>query len=211
MSESGRSFTLIVQKSAWGCTASLYLSAPPWMKKNPTKLNDAKAILTFWADKTNITLEWIYWQDSSQTQSFWEVDHSLVFHLAVHTTPKHFSISANLHLDESHVGLNGLALKTLCRIRDKMLRAYKKITPKVAALVLSWMLTYLVEIFLFQAQLRLSKGENPPAGVFYVGAHWHWQQAVPVKVILLKFSHKIVPAVLSFYLCNFAGKPYWVQ
>ena len=107
------------------------------MKKNPTKLKDAKAMLTVRADKTKITLEWIYWQDSSQTQSFREVDHSLVFHLAVHTTPKHFSISANLHLDESHVGLNGFALKTLCRIRDKMLKAYKKITPKVAALVLS--------------------------------------------------------------------------
>ena len=130
MSESGRSYTLIVQKSAWGCTASLYLSAPPWMKKNPTKLKDAKAMLTVRADKTNITLEWIYWQDSSQTESFWEVDHSLVFHLAVHTTPKHFSISANLHLDESHVGLNGFALKTLCRIRDKMLKAYNRLHQK---------------------------------------------------------------------------------
>ena len=39
------------------------------MKKNPTKLKDAKAMLTVRADKTNITLEWIYWQASSQTQS----------------------------------------------------------------------------------------------------------------------------------------------
>ena len=61
-------------------------------------------------------MEWKYWQDSSQTQSFREVDHSLGFHLEVCTTPKHFSISANFHLHEGHVGLHFFAVKTLGRI-----------------------------------------------------------------------------------------------